>query len=88
MASTNCSGGIEAETDAEGKVDNFRRICEYFNVDGQVIIAVPRLLNGISSKKLKPTLANLKEQADDHEAVKAWPVSRSKHFKRRDGSIL
>ena len=71
MASTNRSGSNEAETDVEGKADNFRCTCEYFNVDAQVIIAVPRLLSGISFKQLKPTLANLKEQADDHEAVKA-----------------
>ena len=53
------------------QMDNFRRIREYFNVDGQVIIAVPRLLGGVASKKRKPTLANLKEQPDDHEAVQA-----------------
>eukprot|EP00435_Cladocopium_sp_Y103_P043351 s27_g12.t1 len=53
------------------QMDNFRRVREYFNVDGQVIIAVPRLLGGVASKKRKPTLANLKEQPDDHEAVKA-----------------
>lgn len=53
------------------QMDNYRRIREYFNVDGQVITAVPRLLGGVASKKRKPTLANLKEQPDDHEAVKA-----------------
>ena len=52
-------------------MDNFRRIREYFNVDGQVIMAVPRLLGGVASKKRKLTFANLKKQPDDHEAVKA-----------------
>ena len=46
------------------QMDNFRRVREYFNVDGQVIIAFPRLLGGTASKKRKPTLTNLKEQPD------------------------
>lgn len=32
-------------------MDNYRRVREYFNVDGQLIIAVPRLLGGVPSKK-------------------------------------
>ena len=50
---------------------NYSRIREYVNVDGQAIIAVPRVLGGVASKKRMPSLANLKEQPNDHETVKA-----------------